>query len=73
MRNIKLIKIKHYIQNIDKFLPKQKNKTNWKGIVSFVSGSLLTISETMPFFDNESNGMLHALSKIVSDYKNTNF
>lgn len=41
--------------------------------IGMVSGTLLTISETMPFLSNESNGILHAFNKIIKDYKNTIF
>lgn len=39
--------------------------------ISFITGSLLVISETMPFFDNvQGNGLLHTLSSIQKEYKN---
>jgi hypothetical protein len=56
---------------IDGFPVKEKPvKTNWHNIISFGTGTILCISETMPFIDNEYNGILHALSKIQQEYKN---
>jgi hypothetical protein len=48
----------------------QPVKTNLRSYISFFTGSLLAISESMPFIDNEYNGVLHALSKIRQEYKN---
>jgi hypothetical protein len=75
MRIIKKIRyvytVHHTLKDIDKFFPDKKTKkTNWQGVFSFLSGSLLTISESMPFLDTRYNGILHA---ILSDYKNTKF
>lgn len=37
---------------------------------SFITGSLLAISELLPFFDNvKGNGLLHTLSHIQKEYK----
>lgn len=49
------------------FPPKQK--INWHGYISFVSGTLLAISESLPFIDNKYNGVLDCLSKIQQEYK----
>jgi hypothetical protein len=49
---------------------KKSSKINYSQYVSFISGSLLAISETIPFIDNKYNGILHALSIIQSEYKN---
>lgn len=43
-------------------------KTNWHAYISFTTGTLLAISESMPFIDNEYNGVLHMLSKIQQEY-----
>ena len=52
------------------FPPKQtQNKTNWHGYISFVSGTLLAISESLPFTYNKYNGVLDCLSKIQQEYK----
>lgn len=54
---------------IDGFPVKEKPvKTNWHAYISFTTGSILCISETMPFINNEYNGVLHALSKIQQEY-----
>lgn len=45
-------------------------KTNWHGIISFCTGSILCISESMPFIDTEYNGISHMLYKIQQEYKN---
>ena len=63
MRIIKYTKIiikKEYNYNLKKI----KRKLNWKNIIF---GSLLTISETLPFIDTKYNGILHALNKILKD------
>lgn len=44
-------------------------KHNYHTIISFVSGSLLIVSESLPFFDNTSNGIIHCLSEIQKEYK----
>ena len=44
-------------------------KNNYRNIISFVSASLLIISESLPFFDNSSNGIIHCLSEIQKEYK----
>lgn len=54
---------------IDGFPVKEHTpKTNWHSIISFSTGTILCISESMPFIDNEYNGVLHALSKIQQEY-----
>jgi len=54
---------------IDGFPPKEKAvKPNWHSYISFCTGTILCISESMPFFDNEYNGILHALSKVQEEY-----
>ena len=64
LRN-KVIKIK-----IQGFPVKEKlTKTNWHSYISFGISTLLIVSESMPFIDNEYNGILHMLSKIVKEYK----
>lgn len=64
--------------NIRILFPNQSNAKNntethhmeMNKYVAFVSGTLLAISESLPFFDNvNSNGLLHAASGIM---KNTN-
>jgi len=55
---------------IDGFPHKTSLKTNWSSYISFCTGTLLTISETMPFIDNKYNGVLHTFSKIQQEYKN---
>lgn len=47
-----------------------KAKTNWHAYISFGTGTLLSISESMPFIDNEYNGVLHAVNKIHQEYTN---
>jgi hypothetical protein len=60
----KIFKIK-----IDGFPLKEKAvKTSWHAYISFGTGTLLAISESMPFINNEYNGVLHALSKIQQEY-----
>lgn len=45
-------------------------KSNFSKYVSFITGSLLAISESLPFFDNiKGNGLLHVLSNIKKEYK----
>jgi hypothetical protein len=56
------------IDTINK-LSQKSTKPNWHGYVSFFTGSILTVSETMPFIDSNYNGILHALSKIQEEYK----
>ena len=68
IRNI--YKIKKIIFLIKTPMSKSNTKTNWYPYISFISGSLLTISETLPFFNNSyGNGILHSLSKILQEYK----
>lgn len=45
-------------------------KPNWHSYISFVTGSMLFMSESMPFVDNNYNGILHALIKVRDEYKN---
>jgi hypothetical protein len=59
----KVIRIK-----IDGFPP--KSKKNWHSIISFATGSMLAISEALPFIDTKANGILHLLSNIQHEYKN---
>ena len=51
------------------FPPKEKQITNWHSYISFASGTLLAISESLPFIDNKYNGILDCLSKIQQEYK----
>lgn len=44
-------------------------KTSILSYISFISGSLLAISEIMPFLDTRSNGILHAFSKIIQEFR----
>jgi hypothetical protein len=38
--------------------------------IAFISGSLLAISETLPFFSSfKANGILQAVSGIIKEYK----
>jgi hypothetical protein len=46
-----------------------KKKTDWSKTISFCTGTMLCISESLPFIDNEYNGILHMLSKIKQEYK----
>lgn len=46
-----------------------KEKKNLHGIISFVSGTLLIISESLPFLNTQSNGILHCISEIQKEYK----
>ena len=46
-----------------------KEKKNYHNIISFVSGSLLIVSEFLPFLDSSPNGILHYLSEIQKEYK----
>jgi hypothetical protein len=36
----------------------------------FITGSLLVVSEYLPFTDSKSNGILHSIKNIVDEYKN---
>lgn len=47
--------------------PTKKSKIN--SYISFVSGTLLIISETMPFIDNKYNGIIDTFVKIQQEYK----
>ena len=40
----------------------------WKKWGSFVLGSGLAISETLPFIDNEYNGVIHALKRVKEEF-----
>ena len=60
VKNINFLRIK-----IDGY-PAQKTRH----VISFITGTLLAISECMPFMDSKSNGILHALYKIEDEYKN---
>lgn len=53
---------------IDGFPQKSFTPTNWHGFISFSIGCLLLISESMPFIDNQYNGVIHMLSKIQQEY-----
>lgn len=68
MRNLRVLRIQHNIR-LRHIPEKNIKKTNWYSIISFASASFLTISETMPFLSNESNGILHAFNKIIKEYK----
>lgn len=46
-----------------------KQKTNWHSYISFVTGSMLFMSESMPFANNDYNGIVHALIKVQDEYK----
>jgi len=48
---------------------KDKLKPNWHSYIAFGTGTLLAISESMPFIDTEYNGILHAVNKIQQEYK----
>lgn len=52
-----------------KGFPLKENKNNYRNIISFISGSLLIVSESLPFLDNSPNGILHCLSEIHKEYK----
>ena len=60
----KVLKIK-----IDGF-PVKESKTNWHSYISFFTGTILCMSESMPFIDNKYNGILHMLYTIQQEYKN---
>lgn len=54
---------------IDGFpIKEHTSKTNWHAYISFGTGTLLAVSESMPFINNEYNGVLHALLKIQQEY-----
>jgi hypothetical protein len=42
---------------------------SWKKWGSFVLGSGLAISETLPFIDNEYNGLIHALKRAAEEFE----
>lgn len=45
-------------------------KSNLNKYITFGTGSLLAISESLPFFDNiKGNGLLHMLVGIQKEYK----
>ena len=47
-----------------------EKKSNFNKYISFVFGSILAISESLPFFDNiKGNGLLHTLNSINKEYK----
>lgn len=67
MRNLiksKIIKIK-----IDGYPPKISDNKFHKYSM-FVSGSLLAISEALPFIDSRGNGIIDTFKKIRDEYKN---
>ena len=45
-----------------------KPKKSYHGLISFLTGSVLAISESLPFVDNKYNGILHTLSIIQKEY-----
>ena len=45
-----------------------KPKKSYHGLISFLTGSTLAISESLPFVDNKYNGIIHALSIIQKEY-----
>ena len=53
-----------------KFEQISKPTTGVHRYIAFISGSLLAISESLPFFETtKSNGILHAISGVVKEYK----
>jgi hypothetical protein len=60
--------------NINNVTPKEKSSmysfTNIHNYSVFIFGSLLAISEALPFMDTQSNGILHSIQKIFDYYKN---
>jgi len=44
----------------------------WKKWGSFALGSGLAISETLPFIDNQYNGLIHALKKVKEEFEKKN-
>ena len=71
MRHIKPLKqlrIKLEPIQVKMISPKSSNLGKY---ITFVSGSLLAISESLPFFDGiKGNGVIHTLSSIHKEYKN---
>ena len=47
----------------------EKKKINIHSSITFITGTLFIISETMPFTNTEYNGIIHTLSKIQQEYK----
>lgn len=61
------------IDGIEKFYPEKTNNINWHNVLSFSFGSLLAISESMPFINNDYNGILQTLHKIQQEFKSEKF
>lgn len=67
MRNLiksRIIRIK-----IDGYPPKTSDNKFHK-YTMFLSGSLLAVSEALPFIDSRGNGIIDTLKKIRDEYKN---
>ena len=64
MRN--LIKSRIIRVKIDGYPPKSNNFHKY---TMFISGSLLAISEALPFIDSRGNGIIDTLKKIRDEYK----
>jgi hypothetical protein len=51
---------------------KPKEKTKYTKYITFASGSLLSISEIMPFYkETKSNGILHRIYNIANEWNKT--
>jgi hypothetical protein len=60
-----IIKVK-----IDGFPVKSQPKNIFHNYIMFVSGTLLAISETLPFMnDTKANGIIDAIKKIRDEFK----
>ena len=63
----KILRVKLYPTELKLVSP---TKSNINKYITFVSGTLLAISETLPFFDNTNgNGILHILSGVQKEFK----
>jgi hypothetical protein len=65
MRN--LIKARIIRVKIDGY-PVKVNDNNFHKYTMFISGSLLAISEALPFIDSRGNGIIDTLKKIRDEY-----
>jgi len=71
--HVRIARPKTLLIKIHGFPPKAAPIYNFHKYVSFTVGTLLAISEVLPFFKSiEGDGIISALSKILSDY-NTDF
>lgn len=66
MRN--LIKLNKIRIKIDGYPPKI-NDNKFHKYTMFISGSLLAISETLPFINSKGNGIIDTLKKVRDEYR----